>query len=220
MNTQVESTDTRADRFVKWVEEHRRALTIALVAAVVVGGGIWFSMAAGARKEAFASQALYRAWAAAEAGNFALAASDLSRLITTYEGTRAAQEAHLRLGQVRLLGGQTELVIADLKRFVESRPREYLRGPAHALLGAALEQAERFDEAGSAYEAAADAYQYEAVTAQLLVEAGRVWVEAGDTSRATAAYERVVRDLADQPSAAEARIRLAELTRTAGATPS
>ena len=196
---------------IEWFKRHRRlAITIA-AALAVIGGGIWFTIAARRRKANFAARALQEAQSAAAAGNAALAMSDLSRLTTTYGGTPAADEGAILLGQLRLGTGQADSAIRELQRFTQSNPPARYEAAGYHLLGVALEQAGRMADAGKAYEQAADAWPYEYLQAEALLDAGRTYRVAGDSASAVAAYERILHDFPKSPSVTEARVRLGEL---------
>ena len=204
----IESLDVR---IVDWVRNNRRTALIGAVVIALIAGGTWFWWTARERREAFAERALGSARSSAEAGNLPLASSDLARLISTYGGTRAAQEATLLLSQVRLLQNQAPMAVGELRKFVASGPRSEFRGPANGLLGAALEEAGQTGDAAKAYEAAAAATPYRGVKAQYLVDAPRSYTIAGDTATAAKIYEQLIRDFKDQSSAVEAQVRLAEI---------
>lgn len=201
-------------RILDWVKTNRRtsiigASIVALVVLVVAG---WWSSRQ--ETERRAERALQTARSSAEAGNLALASSDLSRLSSTYGGTRAAQEAMLLLAQVRLAQNQAALVVSDLQRFIASGPREEFRGPANGLLGSALEETGQFGDASKAYEAAAQATPYIGIKAQYLLDAGRAAELAGNVAQATRLYQRVATGFDQTPSAFEAQVRLGELTKS------
>ena len=201
------------EQIVTWFRTNQRKLTIAGGAIVVIAAGVWFTVTARERREAFAQRELQAARVSAEAGNLALAANDLSRLITAYDGTPASEEARLVLGQVRLLSDQPDLAVADLQQFVAAGPRRQFRASAYSLLGAALEQSGNFADAAQAYLQGADGPGYELLLAELLMDAGRAFVLAGDTTAAVSAFQRVLTDFEEPPRAVEARLRLAELRR-------
>jgi len=200
-------------RVIKWARANRRTVTIVLGVIAVVVGGALFWRAATERRENFAERALQTARSAAEAGNLPLAASDLARLISTYGGTRAAQEATLLLAQIRLLDNQATIAAADLRTFIESGPRTEFRAPASGLLGAALEEAGQFREAAQSYERAAEATSYAGVKNQHLLDAGRAYTMAGDTASATAVYQRILDLARSGTDSVEALIRVSELTK-------
>ncbi len=204
------------DRAVEWVTHHSRRLTIGAAAVVLLGGGVWFAREARARKEEFSSRELSQARTAAGAGNFQLAASDLSRIVSTYGRTPAGQEAMVLLANVRLQQGQAALAVAELQDFLNTGPQREFAGPAAGLLGKAWEELGDFSRAADAYQQAADAVGYSMIRSQYLIELGRVAWTAGDTARAAAAYERVIEENEDDPAAVtEAKFRLAEMRRQA-----
>lgn len=198
---------------VEWVRQNRRVVTAGAATVVIVLGGAWFVVSAKARKEGFAARALRDAQAAVAAGNVPLATNDLSRLVASYRGTAAAEEAAILLGQLRLARGEADSAIRELTTFTESDPKPRFQAAAYNLLGAALEQRGRLAEAGEVYQKAASVWPYDYLRAQALLEAGRAFRAAGDTARAAAAYEQVIRDYSDSPSALEARLRLGEVRR-------
>jgi outer membrane protein assembly factor BamD (BamD/ComL family) len=196
---------------IEWFKRHRR-LSISIVAVLaVIGGSIWFVISARQRKANFAARALQEAQSAFAAGNAALAMSDLSRLATTYGGTPAANEGAILLGQLRLSSGQADSAIRELQRFTQSRPPARYAAAAYHLLGAALEQRGRMADAAKAYQQEADTWPYDYLQAQALLDAGRAYRAAGDSTQAVAAYERILRDFAKSPSVTEAKVRLGEL---------
>ena len=196
-----------------WMQQNRRVVTTAGALIVIAVGGAWFVISAKARKEAFASRELRNAQAAVAAGNVPLATSDLSRLVTTYRGTSAASEAAILLGQLRLTRGEPDSAIRELGSFAQSGPEPRFLAAAYNLLGAALEQKGSLPDAGEAYRKAAAAWPYDYLRAQSLMDAGRAFTAAGDSARAAAAYEQVLKDYQETPSALEARLRLGELRR-------
>jgi outer membrane protein assembly factor BamD (BamD/ComL family) len=195
-----------------WYRERSRQLIalIAVGAAVAVVG--WFVVASGNRKEQFAARSLNQARSAAEAGNLPLASSELQRLITTYKGTDAASEAVITLNQVRMVNGQSELAAVGLREYLASKPPQKYVAPANGLLGAALENAKRWAEAGEAYTQASNGSDVKYLKASYLVDAGRAYREAGKTPEAERAYRTVLQRYPDAPSFTEAQVRLAELT--------
>jgi tetratricopeptide (TPR) repeat protein len=203
----------RIERIYAWFKANNRNLTIAGSAVLIVAAGVWFLMAARARREAFAQRELEQARASAEAGNLPLAASDLSRIVDSYGGTTAGDQANLLRGQVRLLQGQPALAVSELQQFVGKGPHAQYRAQAYALLGSALEQAKDFKSAGDAYEQAAKASLYALASGQMLLDAGRAYTVAGDTAAAERVYDRALREHTDTPIATEAKLRLGELGR-------
>ncbi|MFQ6045891.1 MAG: tol-pal system YbgF family protein [Gemmatimonadales bacterium] len=199
------------ERITGWFRSHRRAVTaVAAGVAVIVLGG-WFFITAKQRREAFAQRTLDDARIALQAGNIALAASDLSRLIASYGGTLAADEATVLLAQARLAQQEPGQAVAELREALERGVSEQFLAPINGLLGAALEELGSHAEAASAYLEAARTSWYSRVSAQYLLDAGRAFATAGDTVQALAAYRRVITEHEESPGVLEARVRLAEL---------
>jgi predicted negative regulator of RcsB-dependent stress response len=199
------------DRFIEWVQRHRRQVVVGVGSVVVIAAIVLFVFAYQRNREAAAAEALDRARFASQSGNFALAASDLSRLISGFRGTRAAGEGAILLGQVRLLQEQPSLAAEELRRAIDEGLDDQFRASAFSLLAAALENLGSMAQAGDAYLNAANSTWYGLLSAQYLNDAGRAFWAAGDTARAIAAYDRVLTEHAEAPSAAEARVRLGEL---------
>lgn len=194
-----------------WAREWSRSLGIGSAAVVLLVAAAWLYFTSARRKEAFAAQALVQARSSAEAGNLPLAASDLARLVDQYGGTRAAEQATILLGQIRLVQGQTDSAVGGLETFLRTRRPDYVRASALALLAAALEQQGKMREAGDAYRRAAAAEPQDFLKVEYLTDAGRTLVAGGDSSAAKNAYAQVLSQYGDLPQSAEARVRMAEI---------
>ncbi len=200
-----------------WVKEHIREVGFAAGAVAVVALGTYLYVVSEARKQAFASEALDQARSEAEAGNLPLAASDLSRLIDRYGGSRAADEGAVMLNEIRLLQGQTDVAVKELQSFVEKSHPSYVLASAWSLLGSGLENEGKYRDAAQAYQRASDAATHDFLKAQYLLDKGRTLAVVGDSAGARAAYATVVQKYGALNQAAEARVRLGELGGTAPA---
>jgi len=196
----------------EWLGRSQNRYIAAGVGVALVALIVWFVMMSGQRKEQFASRALDQARAIAEQGNLPLAASEFQKVVTTYGGTTAAQEAIINLNQVRLINGQQELAAVNLQDFIKSNPAPQFRSPAYGLLGRALENAKRPGEAAEAYLNASKSADFEYLKADLLLDAARAYANAGQRDKAMDAYRSVIKDFGKTSSKVEAEIRLAELT--------
>jgi outer membrane protein assembly factor BamD (BamD/ComL family) len=161
---------------------------------------------------AFAARSLNQARAAAEAGNLPLASSELQKLIQTYKGTDAAREAVITLNQVRMVNGQSELAAVGLRDFLATKPAAEYAAPAYGLLGSALENSQKWADAGDAFANASRAADLEYLKARYLVDAARAYREGGKTEQALAAYREIIRKYPKTSSFTEAQVRLAEMT--------
>ncbi len=181
---------------------------------VIAAGLFGWKLLSTRQSERTASQQLNAARFALDAKNFALAASELSRITENYSGTRSANEASVLLAQVRLAQGQSQQAIQVLKDFAPGAAPAY-QAQAYGLLGAAYENLAHSTEAGEAYEEAARNTRMPFLKAGFLSDAGRAWLSAGDTARARRAYQEIVTKLDSTASAYEAKARLGELTKGA-----
>ena len=197
-----------------WIQGHRQASTYGGLAFVAIAGLLWWNRISTRQSEERAGTALNEARLAFETKNFPLASSELSSVVANYSGTRAAQEATILLVQIRLLQGQSEQAIEQLKAFAPKADAVY-RAQAYGLLGAAYDNVDHPKEAAEAYEQAAAAAQMDFLRAQFLSDAGRAWVAAGDTTKAIAAYQAIVSKYDSLGTAVEAKVRLGELSRGA-----
>lgn len=203
-----------SDRLGEWVTTHRTASSwIGAAIAVAVGLFLW-TQTTKTKSEDVASRDLQNARFAFESQNLPLAASGFSRIIENFSGTNAAEESHLLLANVRLLQGQPQQAVEVLRDYAPGAGRAY-RSQAYGLLGAAYENLGRFQEAAGAYDTGAEAARLDFLKAQMLSDAARAWVAAGDTAKAIANYRRILKDFSDEGIATEAKVRLAELTKGA-----
>ena len=202
--------EERAEAILAWLQRHRKPVGWVAVLAVVGGGLFGWKLLSTRQGERVASQQLNSARFALESKNYALAASELSRISANYSGTRSANEASILLAQVRLAQGQSQQAIEVLKDYAAGAPSEY-RAQAYGLLGAAYENIGRPKEAADAYQQAASAAPLPFLRGQFLSDAGRTWLAAGDTARAKAAYLEIVAKLDSSSAAFEAKERLGEL---------
>lgn len=203
---------------VTWVKGHRQAAGSGAVVIVLAAGLLYWNHLSSVRSEAVASDELLRARVAVESRNYALASSELSRVVENYAGTHAAQEGQILQAQVHLAQGQSQQAIEQLKTFAPSAGRNY-RAQAYGLLGAAYENVSHPQEAAEAYEQASSFARMDFLKAQFLSDAGRAWVAAADTGKALAAYRRIVKEFKKTGTATEAKVRLGELTRGAEVVP-
>lgn len=207
----VAAPETARRDWQDWARTNIRRIGIGAAIVVVAVGAALAYVASERNKEAFAAQALSQAWATVEAGNMALAASDLTRLIERYGGTRASDEAFILLSELRLLGGQSDVAVRTLQQFVSKRHPKYFMASAYSLLGGGLEDQAKFADAARAYREAAGAAGLAFLKAQYLVDAGRAFALAHDTASAKAALGEVLSKYGELGQAAEARVRMAEI---------
>ena len=195
-----------------WVRAHQKLVLGIAGAVVVLALGTWVVMETGQRRQLRAAEALDQARNIAESGNLPLAASELQKIIETFSGTDAATEAVVTLNQVRMVNGQSELAVVSLQEYLKTNPKKVYKVPAQGLLGEALENAGRPEEAGAAYLGAAEDAEVDYLKAQYLLSAARAYGNAGKVEEAVKALQTIIDKYPKTTALTEARVRLAELT--------
>jgi len=221
MTTMVEPTivapETEQEHGVLGVlKKHQTLLTRGSIALVAVAVGIWFYLESGRRKELAAAEALDRARSALESGNVPVASAEFQKVAASYSGTEAGYQATLALNEARLIQGQTQIAVDDLRVFVGRNPPAAHAGSGYSLLGTALENQGKFEEAAEAYAQAAELAPeaYRKVDAHL--SRARALRLAGKPEEAVTTLRAVVGGFSEEvPGVSEARVRLAELTKGA-----
>ena len=189
-----------------------KALSIGGGAVVLLALIAWGVTVSGKRKAEYSARALDEARAVAESGNLPLASSSLQKVIQSYAGTPAAEEAVITLNQVRLVNGQSELAAVNLREYLNGKHDPQYVAAANGLLGTALENAKRPLEAAAAYRAAAAASPVDYLKADYLLDAARADRDGGKAAEAEAAYREVIAKYPKTSGVTEAQVRLAELT--------
>ncbi len=197
---------------MSWVRGHQKLVMGIAGAVVVLALGTWVVRETGQRRQLRAAEALDQARNIAESGNLPLAASELQKIIETFDGTDAATEAVVTLNQVRMVNGQSELAVVSLQEYLKTNPKKVYKVPAQGLLGEALENAGRPEEAGVAYMGAAEDAEVDYLKAQYLLSAARAYGNAGKVDEAVKALQTIIDKYPKTTALTEARVRLAEFT--------
>ena len=213
LTAQPQVPTSAGNRSLAWAQANRKLLMIAggiLLAILVV---VWFLSTAKSRREDFANRSLTQARNIAESGNIPEASTEFQKIIDTYAGTVAAQEAEIALNQLRLVSGQSELAVVRLREFVGANPGPRFTSAANGLLGAALENVGRPAEAGDAYKQASEAAPVDYLKAEYLLQAGRGYAAGGKRAEAESAYRIIIEKYPTSGAFVEAQVRLAEMTK-------
>lgn len=197
-----------------WLQARQKPITIALGAVFLVALVTWYVTESGRRKQAQAMDALDQARVAMESGNYPEASAALQKVTQTYSGTDAAYEASLALNQVRLLSGQAQLAVDELKKFVASNPPGAFGSAAHAHLAIALENTGKSAEATAEYLKAAETAPEQFRQIDALLNAARTYRLQGKDKDAAGVLEGLIKKYPkEQAGVAEAQVRLAEITK-------
>ncbi len=198
------------DSPTEWFLAHKRQVSWAVLAVAVAIGGIWYFQRSRTLKEQHAERAYFQARQSANAGNLPLAVSDLKKVVTRYEGTRGGTQAAIFLAQALYEQKKHKEGITELQNALGDAPADFVSS-IHVLIANGHEELKEFGPAAEAYKAAAAATEFPAEKAKHQAGAARAYMAAGKTEEAKAIWTDLAKDETG-PMAAEARVRLGEIT--------
>jgi predicted negative regulator of RcsB-dependent stress response len=198
------------DSITEWVMLHKREVLWAVVALGVVLLSFWYYRRSESLKSQRAETAYFQARQSAAAGNLPLAVSDLQKVATRYEGTRAGTQAALSLAQALYDQQKYKEGIAALEKSEPKAPSDF-QPSVHILEAVGYEELRDFVSAADQYKLAAKATEFPADKAQYQASAARDYMAAGKNDEAKAIWTELAKDESG-PAAAEARVRLGEVT--------
>jgi hypothetical protein len=199
------------ESLVAWVREHARSVGITVAALVVLGGGVWLYQYASVQQSLKADEQLLLPERSLGAGNVPLAQNDLKQVVQRYKGTAAATQAAMLLAQTYYDQNKQTDGISVL----EGVPRGGASAPfapaVEALIAVGYSDQGKYREASTHYQTASTLTPYKDVRQQYTANAARASTYAGDTAEAVALWTQLAND-ESSPQAAEAHLRLGELT--------
>lgn len=198
------------ESFSDWMLLHKSAVTWGLLVLVAVVGGVWFYGRSQTIKAQRAEAAYFQARQAAATGNLPLAVSDLRKVVTRYEGTRAGTQAALSLSQALYTEKKFKEGIEALKAAEAKAPDDF-KPSIYVLEAAGYEELKDFVAAAQQYKRAAQSTEFPVDKAKYEAAAARSYMAGGKPDEARAIWTELVKD-DTRPEAAEARVRLGELT--------
>jgi predicted negative regulator of RcsB-dependent stress response len=201
--------EERAHSLLDWAQTNLRAVLLGLAIVVAAGVGVWLYVATQGNKEQRAAAELARASGAVAAGNYALAETDLTRVVSQYGGTDAGKQAILLLSEAKFGQGKYQEGIDILQQHADRAP-DYLRTAFLAQVAAGYEELGNFAEAAQAYLRAAQSTRFDNDKSVLRADAARAYTLAGNTAAAKQIWEAEAAD-ETSPVSGEARVRLGEL---------
>jgi len=202
----------RAQTFLDWTRVNSKWVTTGAVVIVVVAAGFWFYQRSKQIEATNAERALTTAKQSMSAGNMPLAQKDLQTVYSKYKSTTAGVEAAMLLAQIDYDTGKYQDGISVLVKALGSSGANGVQSTLRSLQGDGYAQMHKLGDAGKAYEQAAAATSLEMERAFQLAKAARAYSDGGDTAKARAIWTDILNDKTAQSMAAEARVRLGELT--------
>lgn len=218
--TTTTNTDTSAARaavasdrgrdFMDWFQVNSRFIGIGAAIVAVAAAGYWFYLRSQQIKTVNAERSLMQAEQSLQSGNTALATSDLQRVVTRYKGTGAGTEAAMLLAQADYNAGKYQDGIKVLEEV--SGKAGGSEASLQSLIGDGYSQLGKPADAAKAYERAGNAAEFDTERAYYRAKAARSFAAAGNVNDAKRIWSQLAADDKAQAVAAEARVRLAELT--------
>ena len=210
-NTKLSAED-RAQTFIDWTRLNSKALTIGFLIVLIAAAGFWFNQQQQRLRASAAEKALLLAKQSMAAGNLQLAQSDLQKVFSKYGKTSAGIEAAMLLSQIDYDQGKFQDGITRLEKVAGSSAAGSNESAILSLEGDGYSQMGKGGAAARVYERAAEATTFENEKSYQLSKAARAYQAAGDTAKARAAWTALLNDPKAQAVAAEARVRIGELT--------
>jgi predicted negative regulator of RcsB-dependent stress response len=207
----------KAESFMDWFHINSRWVGVGAVAVLVALVAAWYVPRAKLQKNENADRQLLLAKQSLAPGNanLPLAEVDLKKVADRYEGTSAGAEAAMLLAQLKLEKGDNQ----GAATFLEGLTSRLRSGPdavsARTLLGDAYSQLAKYAEAAAQYERAATETSMPNEKSFLLMKAGHAFMAAGKSPEARRIWETLANQSDNPSAAAEARVRLGELSATA-----
>jgi predicted negative regulator of RcsB-dependent stress response len=199
------------EAIIEWFQGHVRALTIAVVVLAIGAGAYWFYNRSVDIKNQNAERALNTALQSIQAGNKALATSDLQKVVDRYSDTQSGIEAGLLLAQLDFNDKKVPEGVKLLDGLTSSGAAKLQLASIYSLMGDGQMQGAKFADAAKSYGQAVEASQSDLDKSFEMSKQARALALAGDTASATAIWQKLANDPKAQGVAAEARVRLGEL---------
>jgi predicted negative regulator of RcsB-dependent stress response len=209
-NVQTKSRYADEDSLTEWAILHKRGVTWALIVLAIIVLGLWYYERSQTLRSQRAEAQYFQARQAAASGNVLLAASDLQKVATRYEGTRGGAQAALTAAQLMFDQKKYKEGIAALEKAEAKAPDDF-KPSVHVLEAAGYEELKDFVSAAGQYKLAAAATRFPADKAQYQAAAARDYMAAGKTEEARAIWTDLAKD-DSSPIGSEAKVRLGEVS--------
>jgi len=204
-------TSEDAESLGEWFQRNSRAVSVASGVVAIAAVSIWFYMRSAEIKRLNAERGLSQAKQSLAAGNSALAATDLQKVVERYVGTPSGAVAAMLLAQIRYDQGKLEDGLKVLEPYQNARAAGALLPDVWSLVGDGQISMGRAAEAAASYQKAADATNLDGSKAVIMAKVGRALMAAGKDQEARAIWEKLATDPAYAVVKNEAAIRIGEL---------
>ena len=202
----------KAESFVDWFHINSRVISIGAFAVVAIAFGVWFVQRQSLNETISSDKQLLTAKQSLNSGNAPLAEADLKKVVDRYADKPAGIEAGLLLAQIKLDKSDYQGAVTDLKALSSKVSSGPSAAPIRGLLGDAVAQLGKPADAAVEYVKAAGLAAGPNEKGFWMAKAGRSDLDAGKTAEARRIFEDLAAQHDNEAMAAEARVRLGEIT--------
>jgi predicted negative regulator of RcsB-dependent stress response len=207
-----ETLADQAQTFIDWTRLNRTAIAIGGAVVVVSAAAFWFYATQKQIAARNAERQLLLAKQSVSANNTALAQSDLQKVVASYGSTPSGIEAAMLLAQLDYDQGKYQEGITVLRGAVGLGAAKRQRSTILSLIGDGDQQMKKPMDAAKVYLDAAAAAEFDSERGSQMAKAARAYEGAKDTESARKLWAELAEDPRFEAVAAEARVRLGELT--------
>ncbi|MDB4914924.1 MAG: hypothetical protein JWM95_2568 [Gemmatimonadetes bacterium] len=205
------ATQPKAESFLDWFQINSRLVVIGGAVVLAAGFAYWFVQRTKVNEAVNSDKQLMQAKQSLNSQNQALAESDLKKVVDKYGDKPAGTEAGLLLAQLKMDKGDFAGAVATMKDLLGK-----VSGPSatqvEGLYGDALAQQGKAAEAAAEYVKAAGMTSMTNEKNLWLSKAALAYLTGRNTAEAKKIYEGLAAQIENQAIAAEAHVRLGELT--------
>ena len=213
----IRKHDMKEDSFVtfafraqEYIQHHQRPFIIGLVAVVAIVAGAWILTSTSRRSELSAEQRLTEAFVRVQQNDMEGAAQAYRSVVDDFGGTRAAREALYYLANLQFVQERWTEAIESYGRFAEAYGDDPARqAAAWAAVGDAYQALGDQAQALAYYERALASEDARFLADDIILQAARSALKAGDTTRAVALADRLYESAGTSPQMTRLRELLA-----------
>jgi predicted negative regulator of RcsB-dependent stress response len=195
-----------------WFEKNKRQVILGTIGAIIIGLIVYFIVWQRQEKQADASRALTRAFAANVTGGQSESADTYLKISGEYANTKAAGQARLLAATALFSEGKYDQSLAEFQRFAREQSGSPYAPQAMLGIASSLEAQGKTDQALETYANLVERHPNSPVAPQAKYSLARLRDAKGDFERALPLYEDVGRDQFSSIGA-EAGMRAEEIKR-------
>ncbi len=195
----LESSDAVAEKVMgaeQWIERNPKIVFGVLGALILVVGGYFGYRYYMNSQDDLAQREMFQAVRYFEADSLSLAMDGdgnnlgFKQIVEDYPMTPAGNLANFYAGTICLKQGKYPLAIVYLKDF--SANDQLVQARAYSLIGDAYMEQQKYEDAGSYYDQAANYKPNKFFTPTYLMKAALAWEKANQKDKAKQAYQRII----------------------------